>query len=289
MFFPYKVETELKRFPIANFLVIAVCVIIYLSVGAPKPRWITPFERMAPFQARDVFTHMWFHAGLFHLIANMLFLWVFGNAVCARLGNVAYAFVYVGLGIFAGLAHWLFDGSPVIGASGAICGVVGIFLIWFPKARVTCLWWLLTIRSFRISSIWLIMLWFVFDIIGLLGGGSNVAHWAHIGGYVAGFATGYVLLQCNLVAIGPNEETLLRILSGRRARRPAPPRADVPSRGITSPRPRGIVPMAPPDDYFVTLRCRCGAEVRRPRTAAGDRIVCDKCGAVIERTPPGGM
>jgi len=290
VFFPYRVETGLKRLPVANFLVIAACVIIYFKVGPPEPGWTIPFERLAPFESADVFTYMWLHAGLFHLIGNMLFLWVFGNAVCERLGNLAYPFVYVGLGVFAGAVHWLLDGRAAIGASGAICGVVGIFVVWFPKTRVTCLWFLLIVRSFSVSSIWPIFFWMVFDVIGVIVGGSNVAHWAHIGGYLAGVAIGYLLVLLDLVEIGPNGETLFGVGSRRRARRATAAvfRVRTASSETVSEGPRGVIPMAPPEDYFVTLRCQCGAEVRRPRPAASDRVVCGKCGAVMESAPPNG-
>ena len=133
---------------------------------------------------------MWLHGGLLHLLGNLLFLWVFGNAVCAKIGNLRYLLLYVLLGVTAGIAHLLISRGAVIGASGAINGVVGMYLVLFYENEITCLFafWLIVlyVRVFAVSSIWMILLWLLWDVVGaLLPGGSNVAYFAHLGGFAA--------------------------------------------------------------------------------------------------------
>src|SRR5690606_4238592 len=88
-----------------------------------------------------MFGHVFLHGGLLHLFGNMLFLWAFGNAVCAKVGNFRYAALFFVLAFASAAVHNLFDGHPAIGASGAINGVVGLFLVYFPRNDIRCFWW----------------------------------------------------------------------------------------------------------------------------------------------------
>ena len=92
------------------------------------------------FALKGLFGYMWLHGGILHLLGNMLFLWIFGNAVCAKIGNLRYIPAYLGLGIVAGISHLIFTGGSSLGASGAINGIVGMFLVFFPQNEITCYW-----------------------------------------------------------------------------------------------------------------------------------------------------
>lgn len=112
--------------------------------------------------------HIWLHGGVIHLLGNMLFLWIFGNAVCAKIGNIRYLPIYLGLGVIAGISHLIFVGGSVVGASGAIYGIVGMYLVFFPENEITCylvFFFPLLIRpyikEFCMSSIWIILFWVV--------------------------------------------------------------------------------------------------------------------------------
>jgi membrane associated rhomboid family serine protease len=160
--------------------------------------------------------HILVHNGWLHIAGNMLFLWAFGNAVCAKIGNIAYPFVYVGLGATAGIIHLIISGHPAIGASGAINGVIGMYLVFYPQNEVTCFWWLL-IRagSFSVSSIWMILLWLAFDIWGAWNGAGHVAYWAHLGGFFTGFAFASVLLYMGWVEMRETECSIYNLIARR--------------------------------------------------------------------------
>src|SRR5215207_927839 len=146
-----------------------------------------------------LFTSMFMHGGFAHIAGNMLFLWIFGDNIEDRLGHVKYVVFYLLCGVIAGLAHVFTTGVfannesallvPSLGASGAISGVLGGYLLLHPKRRVTVI-------LFRfltdVPAYVAIGIWFLFQLIsglGMLGGGSQqggVAYAAHIGGFIAG-------------------------------------------------------------------------------------------------------
>ena len=137
---------------------------------------------------------MFMHGGIMHLLGNMLFLWIFGDNIEDDLGHFRYAIFYLLCGVIASLAHVFMNTNsyiPSLGASGAISGVLGAYLLMHPRRRVT-------VFIFRflteVPGIVAVGLWFVFQIIsslGVLGSGSQVggvAYAAHIGGFIAGLA-----------------------------------------------------------------------------------------------------
>ncbi len=172
---------------------------------------------------RGLFGYMWLHGGLFHLLGNMLFLWIFGNAICAKIGNLRYIPVYMGLGVIAGLSHLIFQGGPVLGASGAINGIVGMYLILYPVNDITCYFtFFLFIKQFTISSYWIILLWFTFDILGaVMTGGQaqyGVAYFCHIGGFTGGVALAIIFLKARWITMERYETSLLEIFEKRKTK-----------------------------------------------------------------------
>ncbi|MEH2193090.1 MAG: rhomboid family intramembrane serine protease [Nostoc sp.] len=147
-----------------------------------------------------LFTSQFLHGGWWHLISNMLFLWVFGNNIEDRLGHAKYLIFYLVCGALAALCQWFIGMNseiPSLGASGAISGVLGAYIIRFPQAKVMTLVFLgFFITTIRIPALVIIGLFFVQNVIsGLstLQAAANmtvqtggVAYWAHIGGFVFG-------------------------------------------------------------------------------------------------------
>ena len=146
-----------------------------------------------------LFTSMFMHGGIAHIAGNMLFLWIFGDNIEDRLGHIRYFFFYLVCGLIASLAHvfttaaFATDQSsllvPSLGASGAISGVLGGYILLHPSRRVT----VILFRFLTDVPAWVaIGIWFAFQLIsglGMLGGGSQqggVAYAAHIGGFIAG-------------------------------------------------------------------------------------------------------
>jgi membrane associated rhomboid family serine protease len=151
-------------------------------------------------QPWTLITHGFMHAGWMHILGNMIFLWLFGNALNSRLGHAGYAASYVFFLLCAAFAHYYLENAPAVGASGAIAGVSGAFVIYFPFVRVRALWGYYAFwRVIQVPAILYIGFEFVYNILMQLSGdGGNVAWWAHIGGYVAGFLLGYLLLATGL-------------------------------------------------------------------------------------------
>jgi len=140
-------------------------------------------------------TSMFMHGGWAHLLGNMLFLWVFGDNIENRIGHIRYLIFYLVCGIIASLSHVFVSGSdsliPSLGASGAISGVLGGYLLLFPSRRVRVIMGrgITTVPAFVALGIWIVFQ--VISQLGVLGGdqgGGGVAYAAHIGGFIAGLA-----------------------------------------------------------------------------------------------------
>ena len=133
-------------------------------------------------------THMFVHGGWMHLIGNMWFLWIFGDNVEDRVGRLRFVLLYLLWGWTAAGAHILLGadpGTPMVGASGAIAGVLGAYAVLYPKARVhTFIFLVIYIRQFTLPSMAFLGLWFGWQFLSLSQAG--VAWWAHIGGFVVG-------------------------------------------------------------------------------------------------------
>jgi len=158
------------------------------------------------------------HGGWMHLVGNMLFLWVFGNSINYKFGHLGYLGLYLAAAMAGGLAHYHFSDIPCAGASGAINGVMGAFLVFFPRNDVTVFWmWNIIIhRAGRISSGWIILFWVVWDALMLrLGTSPGIALWAHLGGFAAGFGVALLAAITGLVKPTQDEQTLLQVLFAR--------------------------------------------------------------------------
>lgn len=150
------------------------------------------FRPNAP-QAVDLFTAMFLHGGFMHLFGNMLFLWIYGDNVERRLGALAYLFWYLATGVAATLTHALVFRSsdvPLVGASGAISGVLGFYFLFFPRNTVRVLAFLppFLMQVFEIPAKLVLGMYLLFDnlVPFLFAGQGGVAHGAHIGGFLAG-------------------------------------------------------------------------------------------------------
>ncbi|HVL80069.1 MAG TPA: rhomboid family intramembrane serine protease [Actinomycetota bacterium] len=143
----------------------------------------------------SIFTSMFMHGNLLHLGGNMLFLWVFGNNVEDQFGKVGFAVFYAVTGVAAAFSHFMLDPAseiPIIGASGAVSGILGAYYYLYPRARVTALVPLFFFFPINVSAKFVLGLWFLLQLFeGVMGLGAlqegGVAFWAHVGGFVAGY------------------------------------------------------------------------------------------------------
>lgn len=154
-----------------------------------------------------LFTSQFLHGGWWHLISNMLYLWIFGNNIEDRLGHFKYLIFYLSCGALAALCQWVIginSGIPSLGASGAIAGILGAYIIRFPDTRVLSLIFLgFFVTTIRVPAVIVIGLFFVQNVISGLANlqaaanmsveTGGVAYWAHIGGFVFGVILGPLL------------------------------------------------------------------------------------------------
>ena len=219
MFVPLHDSTPLKviRFQAVTITIIAIEVAVYLltgafateaSLAATATLWgVVPGEitgTMPPVLGYDpvpepftLISYQFLHGGWWHLISNMLFLWVFADNIEDAYGHVSFALLYLFCGVVAALAHVLvmpYSGTPLVGASGAVSGVLGAYLVLFPKARV---WVLLAARiPLRIGALWVLGGWFALQVFSwwmTRNTDSGIAWGAHIGGFIAGAAITYAI------------------------------------------------------------------------------------------------
>lgn len=199
MFIPIGDENPTQRTPYVNYAIIAFNTLIFLLFNfrsdfdlIVKNYGFTP----ANHELLTTFTSMFMHAGFFHIIGNMLYLAIFGDNVEDILGHY-YILFYLACGVSADLLHYVIDPSsalPAVGASGAISGVLGFYLIFFPWHRVKFWYWLrFAAGTFYLEAFWAIGFWFILQLLyGLITlsvpGLGGVAYWAHIGGFACGAA-----------------------------------------------------------------------------------------------------
>ncbi|WP_196260679.1 rhomboid family intramembrane serine protease [Pelagibacterium limicola] len=209
MFLPLYDSNKIAHieFPYVNYGILALTVLVFLiqSLGGQAGLERAHVEYgMIPVVVRNLvegpapwlpdqitlLSYMFLHADFFHLLSNMLFLWVFGDNVEDALGHLRYLVFYLLCGVLAGLAHLYFNPDsygPLIGASGAVAGVMGAYLVLYPNVRVFVLNKLIVMFPIALPA-WLVLsLWIVVQLFyAALGQEDGVAWWAHIGGVAAG-------------------------------------------------------------------------------------------------------
>jgi len=198
--------------PVVTYLLLATCVLTFLwQVGQGEdgmqravfglgliPGVVTgavelvPELRLVPASLTFI-TSMFLHGSWLHLAGNMLYLWIFANNIEDRLGHGGFALFYVTSGLAAALFQIAPDPAstiPMVGASGAISGVLGAYLMLFPRARVVVFIPISFMLLHEIRAFWLLVIWFGIQLFSAVAGpgGAGVAWWAHVGGFVAGAA-----------------------------------------------------------------------------------------------------
>jgi membrane associated rhomboid family serine protease len=142
----------------------------------------------------SIVASMFLHGNVLHIGFNMLFLWVFGRRIEDRLGRPGFLAFYLAAGVVAAGAQVLADPSstvPFIGASGAIAGVMGAYLVWFPHARINTLFFVFVIVWFRVQARWILLAWFVLQFF--TSPNSGVAWVSHVGGFLFGAGVAFLL------------------------------------------------------------------------------------------------
>ncbi len=207
---PLKDNNPTSRFPLITVVLVSLNIIVFLYtdiLGFGDVKFIVRFGLIpynvvtagkltasGPLMAAGSFlTSQFLHGGFFHLAGNMLFLWIFGNNIEDRMGPFRFIVFYLACGIIAGAAQIIPDPNshiPMIGASGAVAGIMGAYLLEYPRAKIlTLIWILFFVRLIWLPAFFIILYWVALQIFyqfSLGGESSGVAYMAHIGGFAAG-------------------------------------------------------------------------------------------------------
>jgi len=209
LFLPLKDDNPTNTFPFVTVaLILANCFVFYhqLTLSLPAAQKFIFQWGAIPYQIvhgevlygkglfppfLTLFSSMFLHGGFLHLIGNMLYLWIFGNNIEDTLGHFRFLLFYLLTGLGAALTQVFSDPqstTPMIGASGAVAGVLGAYLLLFPHARILTLMFIFVfIRMIRIPALIVLGFWFLVQLLSVTSGfETGVAFFAHIGGFVAG-------------------------------------------------------------------------------------------------------
>lgn len=199
-FFPYKDDNISKSFPYVTVSLITLNAAVFLWSLFDFENVLNTYGfRPAEFSILTIFTAMFLHGGFDHIFGNMWYLWLYGDNVEDRLGKIKYIAFYLASGVAATLLHYLTNlgsGVPAVGASGAISGILGAYLVFFPNVNVRAIGPFY--QTYSISAKALIGFWFVMQfflgIQSFTGGTkSGIAFWAHIGGFAFGYLAAKML------------------------------------------------------------------------------------------------
>ncbi|MDE2133511.1 MAG: rhomboid family intramembrane serine protease [Alphaproteobacteria bacterium] len=225
---PISDDNPVRQTPFFTWAIIAVCVAVYVwelqqgpEMGTvflqygfmPKtllsPQLI-PTDQAAWPTPVTVFTSMFVHGGIWHLAGNMLYLWIFGNNIEEAMGHARFVLFYLLSGVAAALTMAFMDPAstmPMVGASGAISGVLGAYMLLYPRAKVTVIVPILIVfYPFRISAVWVVGMWFAMQLLAAAAStpdSPGVAWWAHIGGFLAGMVLTPFLKSSHVPFFGP--------------------------------------------------------------------------------------
>lgn len=332
---PYAVDAPFDRRPVVNWLVLGVLVSVFsaqvlteekkvkevsidviespvdvLEVPSARVKEVKreledeevvtgPMRRFVldGWEIRGLLAHSWLQANIVFLVGSLVFLWPFGNAVCSKLGNVYYLAVYLVFGLLGGMIHLLLGGGTVVGSAAVISGIVGMYIAFFPENLISCFFLVPHPVTFGISGYWVILLWFVFDIVASVLSGQNVTCYAHIGCFGVGLGLAVLMLRQKWVVMGKGEKSLLQMFEkpkeeqesekkeeGKGQAERTPSKESEPGQTrweIIEPVKQTAKEAAPkaekPKEEFVRFRCQCGHRLKVRAEHAGKRGRCPKC------------
>lgn len=204
---PIRNESPRRGVPVVTVLIILACMTVFaLQMWYFSPGGLVPLDFVysllhptsdLPQAVKALVLSFFLHGGIIHLLSNMWYLWIFGAIVESSIGARRFAMVYLSCGVLSMLiqvASSPLSSVPIVGASGAIAGIMGLNLVWAPMARI--LVWFPPIFVFRVPAFIFLLLWFAVQYMSMgrdTPGNSSVAWWAHIGGYASGVVFAFLL------------------------------------------------------------------------------------------------
>ena len=222
-FFPFRDDNPTSTKPFISWLLIAICSFVFIYQMALNSIDFNNFVRffgITPSKFLNNINGEWFtaissmfvHGNLTHLIGNMVYLWIFGDNIEDSFGKLRFIIFYILCGFAAVASQILYDPSspvPMIGASGAIAGILGAYLIMFPRAKIWVFMWIIFIvRLITVPAFIVLGIWMLLQFINVLDQGqSGVAYSAHIGGFIAGLILAPILKKKNKTLFAPSTTT----------------------------------------------------------------------------------
>lgn len=318
MLIPIGLDVPFDRRPFFNWLMIVVIIVIFgfqVTAIRENPNYAFDGFLLDGFDPGGFFAHTWLHGGPIDLIVNLIFLWLFGNAVCAKIGNLLYVPVYIFLGLVAAITFNIVSDGVALGASGAINGIAGMFLVFYPANDVNMMMATRFYRSweFTVPSIVMVVIWLVADAYVVALGIGIVSYTAHLVAFAMGVLTAVLLLKFRVVEMDKYEESLLDVLGisvGKTASgdwqhvEPSGPREEAIRRAVEDRESadqecyyqssqeakekgrfayqrRGFeddaIEVEPVDDGYIHFLCECGNTLKVPDSYAGKNGKCPKC------------
>ena len=236
---PLRDANPVRRTPVVTIALVVACIVAFAyRLGAEstdgfdgvealfRQFGVVPAELLAAWRGGQivgeetlaVFTSMFLHVNLIHLVGNLIYLWIFGNNIEDRLGRLGFILFYLAGGVAAAVAQIAIDPAsevPMVGASGAISAVLGAYIVLFPGARILSLVFLgFFYQLIEVPALIVLGLWFALQLIdgigslGLAGAEGGVAFFAHIGGFVAGVVVGVLVRGLGGIRGGRRRESL---------------------------------------------------------------------------------
>jgi membrane associated rhomboid family serine protease len=242
-FLPIYDDTPRRHLAVATYALILACIAVFLWQVSLGPRGehnadlaygMVPAvlfgEAELPARLQLIppwamlFTGMFLHGSLMHLLGNMLYLWIFGRGVEEALGAPRFLALYLVAGVVAALTQAMTDPSaevPMIGASGAIAGALGAYVVLYPRGNVAVfVWFLIFIRVIMVPALLMLGLWFLLQLLSALSaesGEPGVAFWAHVGGFICGMLLAPFLRRRGVALLQPRRSAYFET---RRSRGP---------------------------------------------------------------------
>ncbi len=226
MLIPLGTDRPQQRTPVVTYALLILNILAFIA--------LTTLERSSPSTHRELLADLWIwgadfrihalitsafvHAGWLHLLANMLFLWVFAPNIEDRLSHLGFAAFYLAGAAFSAAVHAFFSDNPAVGASGAIAAVAGAYLVLFPRTHVRCFFFFFIIGFISIPALWLVAINIAWDFLAPAAGNTGVAHLAHIAGYAFGITTALTLLGMGAIPREPYDLFTALRQARRRAR-----------------------------------------------------------------------
>jgi len=209
MLLPIRTSIRPRRTPYANYAMIAANALIFLLEYQQSPvtgnlefrPWVQHFmlTTVRP-QLWQFVSYAFLHGGLMHIFGNMFFLYLFGNNVNDKLGNIGYLCFYLAGAVFSGIGHTLVSGADVLGASGAVAAVTGAYLVLFPQTLITVLYWFFFIGTIEVPALYFIVFKMIIIDNVIIRYTAYVAYDAHLAGYTFGITAMVVMLATGLIS-----------------------------------------------------------------------------------------